>query len=440
MSASIETSNPEVLVPLNTAYAQAMAFNIGSLRSDKLSPEQLVEKVQEEASFGQININNQGITSGMRMAVLVPVEEAESHWRGLVNQFNVALQPFKDAIDGIKNLQNDVDKVKEKKEERLAFIEEELKSDPKYHNIDENYQRSRQRYNGFRDKYQNRSATMFCKTWVYPLLLLLVLLTECFVNYHSFNLFWGVPAVALGTTIILGVLLALSAHLYGEIVKQWSYLFAPSRSPAERWSAWRMFGIAGAALLIVLGFTGWARWAAAMESMHGQDAVSVLGGIGIVQVNPMRDVFISLIANLGAWMVGVIISYAGHDQDPDYMVITKQFQGHQKAWEKMQAVMKARRQHVVAAADREIEEKENAVQTRSGSVKAQMDMLNQIELRDSAIMHDIAHAAVSGAEIYRDAVVKVAIANRDAVTLFNRDNGSKLSPFDYKNLSLNLGV
>ena len=122
------------------------------------------------------------------------------------------------------------------------------------------------------------------------------------------------------------------------------------------------------------------------------------------------------------------------------MVITKQFQGHQKAWEKMQAVMKARRQHVVAAADREIEEKENAVQTRSGSVKAQMDMLNQIELRDSAIMHDIAHAAVSGAEIYRDAVVKVAIANRDAVTLFNRDNGSKLSPFDYKNLSLNLGV
>ena len=190
----------------------------------------------------------------------------------------------------------------------------------------------------------------------------------------------------------------------------------------------------------MLGFTGWARWGAAMESMHGQDAVSVLGGIGIVQVNPMRDVFISLIANLGAWMVGVIISYAGHDQDPDYMVITKQFQGHQKAWEKMQAVMKARRQHVVAAADREIEEKENAVQTRSGSVKAQMDMLNQIELRDSAIMHDIAHAAVSGAEIYRDAVVKVAIANRDAVTLFNRDNGSKLSPFDYKNLSLNLGV
>ena len=164
MSASIETSNPEVLVPLNTAYAQAMAFNIGSLRSDKLSPEQLVEKVQEEASFGQININNQGITSGMRMAVLVPVEEAASHWRGLVNQFNVALQPFKDAIDGIKNLQNDVDKVKEKKEERLAFIEEGLKSDPKYHNIDENYQRARQRYIGFRDKYQNRSATMFCKT------------------------------------------------------------------------------------------------------------------------------------------------------------------------------------------------------------------------------------------------------------------------------------
>ncbi|WP_281701145.1 hypothetical protein [Acetobacter malorum] len=439
MSASIETSNPEALAPLNNAYAQAMAFNIGELRSNKFSSTQLLEKAQEEASFGQINVDSHGVTSGMRMAVLSPVEEVESHWRGLVNQFDVALQPFKDAIDGVKNLQKDVDKVKKKKEERLASIDEELKSDPKYHNIDENYQRSRQRYNSFRDKYQNRSATMFCKTWIYPIILFLVLLTECFVNYHSFNMFWGVPAVALGTTIILGVLLALAAHLHGELVKQWSYLFAPSRSPAERWSAWRMFGIAGVALTIVLGFTGWARWAAAMEAMHGQDAVNVLGGIGIVQVNPMRDVLISLIANLGAWMVGVIISYAGHDPDPEYMVITKQFQGHQKAWEKMQAIMKARRQHVVAAADKEIEEKENAVSTRLGSVKAQMDMLNQIELRDSAIMQDLEQAAISGAEIYRDAVVKAAIANKDAITLFSRDSGRTLSPFDYKNLPINLG-
>jgi len=438
MSAAIETSNPEALAPLNEAYAQVMAYSLAPLRAGNLKPEQLAKHAHEETSFGQVTVDGHGVTSGMRVAVVSPAEEEISRWRDLLNRFEVALQPFKDALDGVKNLQREVIDVKKKKEERLAAIDEELRGDPKYHNIDESYQRSRQRYNDFRDKHKNRSATMFCRTWYYPLILFLVLLTECFVNYHSFNMFWGVPAVALGTTIILGILLALAAHLHGELIKQWSNLFAPSRSPAERWGAWRMFGISTMALVIVLGFTGWARWAAAIESIHGQDAGSVLGDIGIVQVNPMRDVFISLIANLGAWMVGVIISYAGHDPDPEYMVITKQYHGHQKAWEKLQAAMKARRQHVIAAADKEIEEKENAVKTRLGSVKAQMDMLTQVELRNESVMNDLWQSVQVAGEVYRDNVVKISIANKDRVTIIDKETGRGITPFDYKNMNFNL--
>lgn len=440
MSAAIETSNPEALTPLNEAYAQVMAYSLTSLRNGNLNPERLAKSAYEETSFGQVTVDSYGVTSGMRVAVISPAEEEISRWRDLLNRFDVALQPFKDALDGVKNLQNEVVEVKTKKEDRLAAIEEELRGDPKYHNIDENYQRSRQRYNDFRDKYKNRSATMFCKTWPYPILLFLVLLTECFVNYHSFNMFWGVPAVALGTTIILGILLALAAHLHGELIKQWSNLFAPSRSSAERWGAWRMFGISTAALAIVLGFTGWARWAAAIESIHGQDVGSVLGDIGIVQVNPMRDVFISLIANVGAWMVGVIISYAGHDPDPEYMVITKQFQGHQKAWEKMQAVMKSRRQQVIAAADKEIEDKDNAVKTRLGSVKTQMDMSTQVEIRNESIMHDWRQSVQVAGEVYRDNIVKASVANKGQVTLVDKETGRNITPFDYKNMNLNLGA
>ena len=46
----------------------------------------------------------------------------------------------------------------------------------------------------------------------------------------------------------------------------------------------------------------------------------------------MRDVLISLLANVAAWIVGVFLSYMSHDDDPDYAGATRQWNRSHAAW------------------------------------------------------------------------------------------------------------
>ncbi|MXV44643.1 hypothetical protein GS501_06235 [Saccharibacter sp. 17.LH.SD] len=437
MSVSNETDNKDGPVDLNQAFRDAMGFTLGRARAVSASIDTLRSQAEEEIAFGHINIDENGITSGMRLTIIEPEQEVRAEWRHLKSRFETAMQPYMADITAIDDLRQQVNKIKAKRDQQLKGIELELTQDPRFINVDENYSRSKNRYDDFRNKHSNRDAQMFAKKKIYWVVLALVLLTECFVNYHAFNAFWGVPAVALGTTIILGVLLALAAHQHGELFKQWSYRFAPSKSPGERAGSWRMFALSSAALAIVLCFTGWARWAAALEAMHNQGGGdSILGNVGVVQVNPARDVFISLIANLGAWMVGVIISYVGHDSDPDYMDITKQYHIHRKAWEKMQAVMKARRQHVVATADKEIEEKERAAETRSKAVKPQLNMLRQVAIYQQAIEAEIKAVTDANVATYKDVLLNAVNNGKAKLYLVQGTATRPVSPTDYYRMTV----
>lgn len=437
MSSTFETDSKDRTVNLTQAFQDAMGFTLSRARALSAPIEAIRRQAEEETAFGHINIDENGITSGMRLVVTEPAMEVSAEWRHLKNRFDTAMHPHMADVTAIEDLHHQAHEIKTKRDQQLKSLELELSQDPKFGNVDENYSRSKSRYDDFRDKHLNRDAQMFAKRKIYWALLALVLVTECFVNYHAFNAFWGVPAVALGTTIILGILLALAAHQHGELIKQWSYLFAPSKSPGDRAGSWRMFTMSTTALLIVLGFTGWARWAAAFEAMHSQGGGdSILGDVGIVQVNPARDVFISLIANLGAWMVGVIISYIGHDRDPDYMDITKQYHAHRKVWEKMQRVMKSRRQHIIAASDKEIEDKERAAETRSKSVRPQLDMLNQISIHHRDIEREIKEATDANVAAYKDVLLKAATNGKAKLYLTQGAVARPLSPTDYHRMTI----
>jgi hypothetical protein len=274
------------------------------------------------------------------------------------------------------------------------------------------------------------------KNPVYWFLLCLVLLTECFINYHAFNAFWGVPAVAFGTTVILGVLLALASHAHGEILKQWSFRFGPDRDPAMRWTDWRLFAMSTGALAIVLAFTGWARWSAAIDALGSQGQASALGNIGVVQVNPMRDVLVSLIANLGAWMVGVIISYFAHDTDPEYMDATKQFRKARRRWNKARAAHSVRLKHIEARAAKIIEEKTKAAATRQKAVTREMDMLKQVTRRSEAVQSELEQVTTRNVETYRDALVRIALARQGQVRIVRDGSNAPFSPFDYKAMKI----
>lgn len=437
MSNSDEMDKSNAFTALQEAFDQTLKFHVSDLRSSALSEQRLTEKAEEEVSYGQVNVDAHGVTSGMRMAVFAPVEDAASRWRGLVSRFEGALKPFEDKIKGYETLEEGIAKIQNAKNENLEKLEEEFRENSAYEAIDRDYRRSEQRYNDFRDKYNNRAAVMFCRRWYYPIILVLLLLTEAFINYFTFLSFWNdVQIVACGTTIVIGILLALAAHLHGETIKQWSFLFSRSRSATQRASAWRALWMASFALSIVLGFTGWARYSVELSNAVDQSGPNVLGNVGMVAINPTRHVIIGLLANIGAWMVGLIISYAGHDQDPEYMSVTRQFEISQKAKLKIDKERNDRRIDVRAAADKAIEEKQNAVGTQFASVKTQIAMLKQVRQSDQAHVADMKKMVMSAAEIYRDVIIKTVLAGKNRAVLVEGSSGRGMTPFDYKNMQL----
>jgi hypothetical protein len=429
-------ADPEMV--LQQAYKNALAFPPNKANALAITPTRAAEYAEQEAAFHTISIDEKGMSGGMRLNLLQPVHDLASEWRSLWNNFEIAMQPKMADINAVRRLHAEAAEEVRKKDEALEAVERELRQSPKYDQIDDHHSRSKNLFDLFRDKHGNRSAVMFARNPFYWALLFLVLLTECFINYHAFNAFWGVPAVAFGTTVILGVLLALAAHGHGEILKQWSFRFGPDRDPALRWTDWRMFGMSTSALTIVLAFTGWARWAAAADAVGSQAQASALGSIGVIQVNPLRDVLVSLIANLGAWMVGVIISYIAHDPDPDYMSATKQFRIARKAWNRARATHTTRLKHIEAKATKTIEEKSKAAETRQKAVTREMDMLKQVTSRGDAVQHELEQVTIRNVETYRDALVRVALARQGEVQIIRAATNTPFSPFDYK--SMKIGV
>ena len=156
----------------------------------------------------------------------------------------------------------------------------------------------------------------------------------------------------------------------------------------------------------------------------------------MVQVNPLRDVLVSLIANLGAWMVGVIISYLAHDPDPDYMSATKQFRVARKAWNRARAVHSVRLKHIEARAAKIIEEKTRAAETRRKAVTREMDMLKQVTSRSEAVQRELDQVTARNVEIYRDALVRVALARQGQVQIVRAGTNTPFSPFDYKTMRM----
>lgn len=421
---------------LNEAYAKVLAFSLPKIGSLSLSAEQATRFAEQEAAFQTISIDEHGLSGGMRLNLLQPVHELAAEWRSCMSDFEVAIQPKMADIRAVEKLEKEAADEIIHRDEALEAVERELRQNPRYEQINEHHSRSKMLFDQFRDKHNNRSAVMFAKNPFYWVLMILVLLTECFINYHSFNAFWGVPAVALGTTVILGVLLALAAHGHGEILKQWSFRFGPQRDPAMRWTDWRMLTMSTGALFIVLGFTGWARWAAAMDTLGDQGQVSALGNLGLVQVDPLRDVMISLIANIGAWMVGVILSYLAHDHDPEYMAATKQFSSARRAWNHARKAHSTRLKHIEARHARVIEEKTATANSRLRAVTREKDMLKQVSDRSRAVFAELEGILTRNVEVYRDALVRITLSRSGQVQIIRAETNSPFSPFDYKAMKI----
>jgi hypothetical protein len=393
--------------PLHEAFQSAMAFSPSRARALLLPSETLARAADAEAARGTVQTDSRGFTPGMRIAILEPARALLSEWAQSRAAFDARLGPHKADVEAAARLQDEVAAITRRRDEDLAQIERETEQDHRYRERRDEFERADARFRRYSEANGNRHATMTARHPVYLLALLCIGVTEWLINYTVFFLFFGVPAIAAGTTLILAVLLAFASHGHGSILKQWTHRFGHHAERIKRIADWRLLILATLALLVVLGAAGGSRYMAALHVMREQAGPNILGSEVVVQTDPAVDVLLSLLANLAAWLVGIFFAYVSHDIDPDFMDATAQRRRAWRRFHRLRRVADARIRQTEARYAKELREAETAAASRMDAVAPQKALLDQITAHDQAIRDAVIASVRGNAEHYRAALSAV---------------------------------
>jgi hypothetical protein len=428
------TDNPD---PLRNAFNVAVAFVSGRAGSLALSPTQVQGYAQEEASFGRITVDDRGLTAGSKLHVVQPARALLAAWREARSGFDTAIEPRMSDILAVESLQAEIETLKERRAADVAQLEQTWEANQEHLAIRKRWEEADALFNQARRNNGMRDARMTAYQPLYWIGMLCIGIAEWLINYDTFLLFVRVPAIAAGATLILGVLLAFSAHGHGELFKQWSHRFGQHQSRMNRVGGYRLLGLSTLGLLIVVTAAGGSRYAAVLHTLAAQSAPNLLPD-EIVPVSPLRDVLISLLANLGAWVVGVFIAYFCHDTDPDFMDATRQHRKASRKYYRARHEVDDQIKTVEAKFSKEMEQMERAANARSAGVAAERGMLEQIAKHENGIVDAITSAVHANAELYRDALVQVALAKRGEVSIIRVVDGDEkpATPYEYKAMNL----
>jgi hypothetical protein len=406
---------------IQVAFEGAMGFAPpGWAAALDLPAQRLRDLAEEEASFGEIAIDERGLTAGTRLHIVQPGRDLFARWREARAEFDMAVEPKLADIRAVERLDAEIAERRQRRDEAVRQAEQIWEATRKHQALRARWEEAEAVFRRARLAHGDRAANMRAYSPLYWVGLLCIGVAEWLINYDTFLLFVGVPAIAAGATAILGVLLAFSAHGHGELLKQWSYRFGQHQGRMSRVSAWRLLGLATLGLGIVLGAAGASRYAAALRVMAAQPAGNILGSQAMVEVDPLRDVLISLLANLAAWAVGVFLSYLCHDPDPNLMAATRQHQRASRAYNRARRGVDADIRAIEGGFEKEAGEIRQAAIVRATGVAAEREMLEQMNKREEGILEAIVSTVRGNAERYRDALAQVALARRGEVAFVRR--------------------
>lgn len=429
-------NNADPSKALSLAAQRALAFPSSRARVLLLTAEKAQEWAQQEITFGTIPIDENGMSAGMKLNLMQPVRLLLSEWRQVRSDFDSALQPKMASLDSVRQAESELAEAERLREEELIEIEKKLEANVEYARRRDLKDISQTRWQDLQDTHSGRSAVTFGYTPWYIAIIACIGVAEWFINYDVLLQFTGVPAIAAGSTVLLGALLAFAAHGYGELLKQWSFRFGESRDPASRWRDWRYLGMSSAALLIVLAAAGCSRYAAALQILTTQTHHSLLNDVGVTDVNPLRDVLISLLANVAAWVVGVFIAYIAHDDDPVYAAATNQWTKAHAAWAVLRRRYAEQQRHIEAKFMKTINDRRNAAKTRAASVQTELNTLRQVQSHEAAMITEVEQVTLSNIATYREALTRVLLGANGRAHLVSKPENAPLSPFEFNAMAL----
>ncbi len=396
--------------PLQPGFDAAMSFPPERARALAQTREALAAQAQKEVAFRVVSVDADNLTAGARLHVLEPARGVLAEWRQARAPFDRAIEPFLPAINAVRDLERQVATCEQEKQQALGQAEHKLEQDQAYLRVRDRHHSTRVRFDELRAAHSNLDANMGAYHPLYWVALFGIGGAEWLINYSVFYMFMGIPALAAGATIVLGVLLAFAAHGHGTLFKQWSHLFGAERRSIERHGDRRLLVLSTFALLVVLLAAGGSRYAAVVSATAGQVSDNLAGADAIIQTHPLRDVLLSLLANVAAWAVGVFIAYLAHDVDPDYMRATRQEQVWSRRYHRMRAPTEDEQRTIEAQFERRVRELRATAQRQAAGVRAQHELLAQVERHEAAVVAAVAAQVATNASAYHDVLAELVIS------------------------------
>ncbi len=408
MSAGTTRTKQARSQPLIDALGQVAAFPPGRAGELLADPASLAIAAREEAQSGHISLDARGLSAGERLAIIQPARQLVADWRATRAAFDVAIEPSMPDLESAKALEQETASLEARAREEQEAIIRRAAEDHAWRETNDRYLEARSRFEASRLAHGNRDANMRAHHPLYWVALLGVGAAEWLINYDTLVLFFGIPAMAIGATAILAIAMAFASHAHGIVFKQWSHRFGRHRDAMQQSASKRLIGIGTLALFGVLLFAGFARFSVVMHQASAQPAQNILGAQANIDFDPSRDVLISMLANLLAWLVGCFLSFFCHDEDPAHMAATQQFHLWQRRFLKIDRPFKQEREVSNARAERELAERRTAAEARRARVRPQSEMLAQVQAHELAVMRAIRSAILRNLAAYRAALADEA--------------------------------
>jgi hypothetical protein len=189
---------------LRSALSEALQFSPNKAASLVVSDAQINGFVDEEVSFGRVSVDSNGLTAGMRRHLLPPAQSLLASWAQAKGAFVTAIQPFMSDIDAVDSLDGEIQELKKRREADVEQIKREARSDRNYVHLEQDWDKKKKAFEDRHYRVGQRKVTMAAYNPLYWVAMLSTLAAEWLINYDTFYIFMGVPAIAAGTTIILG--------------------------------------------------------------------------------------------------------------------------------------------------------------------------------------------------------------------------------------------
>jgi hypothetical protein len=394
-----------------------------------------------DARLGGIVVDQNGLSQAFRSELftrtrsyLEPLFQAKLDF---VDRF----QPYQTTLDTYQSIPATIAKIERERDEKIAEERVRLEND----RIWEEYFRTKSKYDDQVERHSSLPKLQTKSTWFplgvnpwYAMALTLIGMAEWFINYDTLFLFFGVPIISIGSTFVLAAALAFIAHQHGEDLKQWKRKFGPGVERKNR--PYGVLILATVGLIGLLIVVGWMRYQSLYSVMQVQPKANILGTDLSIRIDPVREVVISLGANLIAWLVGVFISYFAHDPDPVYVANAMDF----KRAEIRYVRRKARFDRAADQLKHRYAELVDEERNRSRKFESDLVLSEARSLREQVSQHEQSFAEraraflITQASRYRIKIGEILL-NTPQIKLFLNDGNraEELSSADYQGLPNN---